>query len=104
MLSFSMDRTQALRILKDARAGLQARGVRHAALFGSLARGQSHAWSDIDVLVTPEPGRRFDLFDLGAIQSLLDDAFRGYRVDVVFEPIRSHELKDTISRDSVHAF
>jgi predicted nucleotidyltransferase len=30
--------------------------VSHAALFGSLARGEIRRWSDIDILVEIEPG------------------------------------------------
>jgi predicted nucleotidyltransferase len=34
-----MDRATAIDILRKSEAPLRARGVRHAALFGSLARG-----------------------------------------------------------------
>lgn len=35
-----MERDEALQKLKDAEADLRAQGVAHAALFGSVARGQ----------------------------------------------------------------
>lgn len=38
-------------------------GARRVSLFGSLARGEESADSDIDLLVELEPGR--SLFDLG---------------------------------------
>lgn len=99
-----MDRNRALRTLQGVRGTLEARGVEHVALFGSVARGQGRPSSDIDVLITPRPGRRFDLFELGAIQSILEDAFRGRRVDVVVEPVRRTEVREAIARDRVHAF
>lgn len=99
-----MDRDRALRILKGVQFTLEQRGVKHAALFGSIARGQGQAWSDIDVLVTPQPGRRLNLFELGAIQSILEDAFRGRRVDIVVEPVQRAEVREAINRDRVHAF
>ncbi len=39
-----------------------ARGVGHTALFGSVARGDQCADSDIDILVEVEPDAGIDLF------------------------------------------
>ncbi|MCL4716726.1 MAG: nucleotidyltransferase domain-containing protein [Hyphomonadaceae bacterium] len=99
-----MDRTTALRILRELQSSLHARGVEHAALFGSVARGQNRPLSDIDVLITPKPGRKLDLFDLGAIQSILESGFEGRRVDVLVEPIRQTEIREAAREDRVHAF
>jgi predicted nucleotidyltransferase len=99
-----MDRAEAIRILQGLQPRLEARGVAHAYLFGSIARDQGHLRSDIDILIAPLQGRRFDLFDLGAVQSILEDAFYGRRVDVVVEPIRRFEIRDAVTRDRVHAF
>lgn len=72
------------------------RGARNVRLFGSVARGDAGADSDIDFLVDLEPGR--SLLDLGGLlmdlQSLL-----GRPVDIVTEAglrprIRSHVLRD----------
>jgi len=42
-------------------------GAHHVRVFGSVARGDADANSDIDFLVELEPGR--SLFDLGAFSS-----------------------------------
>jgi hypothetical protein len=48
-----MDRERALNILRALRTPLAARGIAHAAIFGSVARGEAGARSDVDVFVTP---------------------------------------------------
>ncbi|HOF86480.1 MAG TPA: nucleotidyltransferase family protein [Armatimonadota bacterium] len=55
-------------------------GARNVRVFGSVARGEADAGSDIDFLVEFEPGR--SLFDLGSMQVELE-ALLGRPVDVV---------------------
>ena len=43
------------KIIKENEAALRARGVSHAALFGSRARGDNRADSDIDIMVEFDP-------------------------------------------------
>lgn len=52
MLSSGMERDTVLNRLRERRAELQARGVRHAALFGSLARGDAGPVSDTPLALT----------------------------------------------------
>jgi len=99
-----MNRDQALAILRRLRLALEARGIAHAALFGSVARDEAGAASDIDVVLTPSPERRLDLIDLGGVQTLLDESFAGFEVDVVVEPVRQPDLRRAIDRDVAHAF
>ncbi len=94
----------ALGTLRQLRDRLEARGIARAAIFGSIARGEASAGSDVDVIVTPLPGRRLDLIDLGGVQSMLDEAFGELDVDLVVEPVKKPDLLDAIQRDRVHAF
>jgi len=50
-----MDRSAVLRTLKEAEAALRSQGVAHAALFGSVARGEDRPESGIDILVEIAP-------------------------------------------------
>lgn len=98
-----MDRERALNILRDLRAPLARRGIAHAAIFGSVARDEGHALSDLDVFVVPADGARLSLFDLGGIQTILEDAF-GKDVDVVVSPVGNVELRRAIATDGENAF
>ena len=98
-----MNRDRALAILRDLRTPLEARGIAHAALFGSVARGDETELSDVDVVLTPADGAPLDLFDLGGVQTILDEGFKT-DVDVIVEPVRKPELREVIQRERANAF
>lgn len=58
----------------------RAHGARSVRLFGSAARGEERADSDVDLLVEFEPGR--NLLDLIGLENDLADAL-GRKVDVI---------------------
>ena len=74
-----------------------ARGARNVRVFGSVARGESRAGSDIDFLVDMEEGRSaLDISEL-----ILDlEAALGRPVDVI-EIRRSTELGDRVLREAI---
>ena len=57
-----MDRDAAIGILRANESALQRLGVRHAALFGSIARGEGHADSDLDVMIEIDEEAVRDVF------------------------------------------
>lgn len=59
---------------------LRAYGVRHASLFGSVARGEQREDSDIDLFIDLPPGA--SLMDLSRLGLELEDAL-GRSVDLV---------------------
>ena len=59
-----------------------AHGTREPRLFGSVAGGADTVESDLDVVVTPEPGNM--MFDIIALEQELE-ALCGVHVDVVTE-------------------
>lgn len=76
----------AQRLSEKERAEVLRLAARHGAsdirVFGSFARGEARADSDIDLLVDFEPGR--SLLDQVALEQELE-AFLGRRVDIVTE-------------------
>jgi predicted nucleotidyltransferase len=84
--------------LRDAIHAAAASGARDVRLFGSVARGEEHDASDVDVLVTLEPGRT--LLDLARLELRLEQIF-GRRVEVTTEaelrePVRSAALREAV--------
>lgn len=75
-----MQREEVLKILRDHRADLDALGVRHLSLFGSVARGDAGPESDVDVLVEFDGRTTFDRY-MDLVLALQD--WLGRRVDVV---------------------
>ncbi|MFO1028345.1 MAG: nucleotidyltransferase domain-containing protein [Acetobacteraceae bacterium] len=55
---------------------LRRRGIRHLAVFGSVARGEDRPDSDIDLAVEIEPGRSFSLIRMEETRLLLEDTLR----------------------------
>jgi hypothetical protein len=74
-------------------------GAYNVRIFGSVARGEADASSDVDFLVEMEPGR--SLFDLGGLLMDLQELLN-CKVDIVTEKglrqrIRERVLKEAIS-------
>ena len=73
-------------------------GAYNVRLFGSVARGDARADSDIDLLVDMLPGR--SLFDLGGLWSDLNDLL-GVHVDVVTEQGLGPRIRERVLREAV---
>lgn len=94
-----MDATHFLEQFRDTILEVAARrGATQVAIFGSLARGEGNPRSDIDLLVSLEPGRT--LLDLIAIKQDLEDLF-GRPVDVLTSASLSPYLRDAVLKDDV---
>jgi predicted nucleotidyltransferase len=101
-----MTRDQALAVLKANEGELRRCGVAHAALFGSLARGDAHAASDIDVLVRFDPGTPITLWDYAGLKRQVAKMLRASRtkVDVIDLDAMSAQVRPSVERDAVYAF
>jgi predicted nucleotidyltransferase len=76
----------------------QRHGASNVRVFGSVARGEADAGSDIDLLVDLDPGR--SLFDLGALLVELNESI-GTKIDVVTESGIRERLRDHVIREAV---
>jgi hypothetical protein len=95
-----VNREQTLALLARHKGEVQRRfGVRSLALFGSRAREQARAGSDIDVLVEFDgPATSARYFGL---QFYLEDLLGG-PVDLVTNQALRAELRPFVERDAIH--
>ncbi len=98
-----MDRDDILATVRAHEPELRHRGVRHAALFGSVARGEATPSSDIDILIELEPAAPIDLFEYVAITQFLGDLFPN-RVDVANRDRLQPLVRPRAERDAIYAF
>jgi len=84
-------REEILRLAADC-------GAANVRVFGSVARGESDARSDVDLLVDLEPGR--SLLDLARLQRNLEQLLT-VRVDVVSARGLRDRVLETVLRDAL---
>jgi predicted nucleotidyltransferase len=79
---------------RDELLAIMARhGARNPRVFGSVARGDEHPGSDLDLLVDMDAGR--SLVDLISLQQELE-ASLGRRVDVLTPPALNRHIRERI--------
>ena len=98
-----MKRDQIIATLKAAEPELRKRGIRHAALFGSVARGEDRPDSDIDILVEFEPGEEGSIYDYVRLKEYVAGLFPG-PVDVIDREALKPHLRAPAARDTLYAF
>ena len=98
-----MNRDEVLSRLKGAETELRSRGVAHAALFGSVARGEAKPDSDIDILVELVPDNTLSLWDYIGIKHVIEDMFP-IRVDVANREQLKPHVRPGAERDAIYAF
>ncbi len=98
-----MTKQDAIEILQRNQDALRARGIQHAALFGSLARGEARATSDVDVLIELDPTLTLDMFAYAGLKRFVAELFGG-PVDVVNKDALKPHLRRPVAADAVYAF
>jgi predicted nucleotidyltransferase len=98
-----MTRDDVIATLRAHEAALRLKGVAHAALFGSLARGEAGPDSDIDIMVEIDPAAGVDLYDYVGITRFIADLLPG-KVDVSNRASLKAHVRPAAERDAVLAF
>jgi predicted nucleotidyltransferase len=98
-----MDRESVIITLQAHQAELQRRGVRHAALFGSVARGDARPDSDIDIAIDIDEDALPDLFAYAGLKRYIAELFAG-PVDVVDRAALKPWVRSTSIADLIYAF
>jgi predicted nucleotidyltransferase len=89
--------------LRAHEAELRQAGIRHLSLFGSVARGDADADSDVDLAAELDPAARIGLFALAALERHLAELV-GRKVDLLPEPVEKPGLRANLERDRRLAF
>ncbi|MBV9970099.1 MAG: nucleotidyltransferase family protein [Xanthobacteraceae bacterium] len=98
-----MNRQEILDQLRQSEPALRERGVARAALFGSRARGDDRADSDIDIMIEIAPQANIDLFQYVDIKHYLEDLL-GARVDVANRDYLKPQIRPRAEREAIYAF
>ena len=97
------NRKQIIATLRAHQAELCRRGVRHAAVFGSIARGDAKPASDIDIMIELDPTAPIGVFEYVGITQYLSDLFPA-PVDVANRSNLKPLVRSSAERDAVYAF
>ena len=89
--------------LREREADLRAQGVAHAALFGSVARGDDRPDSDIDILIDLDPAIVVTIFDYAGVKAFIADIF-DRPVDVVSRESLKPRVLPKATADAIYAF
>lgn len=92
-----------LEILRKHESQLRRLGVTHAAIFGSVARGNAGLDSDIDIMVDIDPELHIGVYGFAGIGCFLEDVF-SRRVDVAKRSSIVQRLGIAVEREAVSAF
>jgi uncharacterized protein len=98
-----MNSQEAIAILVQHRDDLQARGVRHSALFGSVARGEARPDSDLDILIELDPKAKLDVFAYVGLRRYIAELFTG-PVDVIDRDALKPHVRPPAESDAIYAF
>ena len=98
-----MNAQQIIAVLRENEAALRARGVAHAALFGSHARGNARPDSDIDIMIEIAPDVVRDIYSYVGLKDFIADLFNG-PVDVVNREFLKPYVLPAADTDAIHAF
>lgn len=99
-----MDRNEIIARLRTTEAELRALGVAHLYLFGSFARGEETATSDVDVFVEPSDARFFELPHFVGAYDAIRTACDGREVGYGTRDGLSPHIRPQVEAEAVRVF
>ncbi len=98
-----MRKLEAIAKLKKHADAVKALGATSLYLFGSVAREEAEAQSDLDLFIDYDPNSKFSLLELVGIKLLLEEKL-GVEVDVTTRDSLHPLLRTEIEQSAVRVF
>jgi predicted nucleotidyltransferase len=98
-----MNRQEILDRLRENERALRERGVTHAALFGSRARGDNGPSSDTDVMIEIDPKADMSVYEYVGLKRYIAGLLEG-PVDVVDRDALRPYIRRPAESEAVYAF
>jgi predicted nucleotidyltransferase len=99
----TMNREDIIARLRANEAELRARGVTHAALFGSRGRGDDRPGSDTDIMIEIDPEAHIGVWGYAGLKEYIASLFDG-PVDVVNREGLKPYVRPAATADAIYAF
>jgi predicted nucleotidyltransferase len=98
-----MDKSSVIEVLRRHEPELRAAGIVHLRLFGSVARGEESAQSDVDLMADFDRSKSLTLFDMTRLENRLSDILGG-KVDLSPAGSMKERVRARAIQEAVHAF
>jgi hypothetical protein len=96
-------REDVIKRLKQQENAIRAFGVGALYLFGSHARDEARADSDVDIFVDRDPARKFGFLELTNLEFFLSDTL-GTKTDVMTRTSLHPDLRAEIESSAIKVF
>jgi uncharacterized protein len=98
-----MDKSSVLQALRIHEPELKAAGIVHLRLFGSVARGESTASSDVDLIAELDRSKHLTLLNLVHLENRLTEIL-GLRADLALAHTMKKPVQLRANREAILAF
>jgi predicted nucleotidyltransferase len=98
-----MNKQEILKRLRENERALRERGVTHAAVFGSRARGDDSPDSDTDIMIDIDREAPLSVYDYVGLKRFIAGLFDG-PVDVIDREALKPYVRPPAEGDAVYAF
>jgi len=101
--SACMDKRSVIETLRLHESELKAAGIVHLRLFGSVARGEASAESDVDLMADFDRSKRLTLFNMAHLENRLSDLL-GVKADLASAGSMKERVRVRAIREAIDAF